>query len=355
MHINSRCLYGIIYLSFCFVLGLGFSARAETRTVQQLSAQAFEALQPAKLDPKLLYYGEKTVTFGDWARQSPTEFQALALYPGYEEPTVTIVKNTLRKTAIERLMIYLVRTKTVLNKAAGKINLRQLINLETVRKFDPELEFKTIQPNQFMSAVAGKGQINNFKWGKCNGAIVRPQRELDLSYTSPKTGSWCSDSSRSICVEACYGFGAAWSAAVMLNNQLVADEASKKDSGIGLQSEIRYFDTEKDLGLNVPVASLTGVNTPVRGGVELNLFYFNQIFEFGKVIAVLQEHPSDPNQTIVTSFFVMGIKKRTWDQYSEVQKVIHGESRFNTGSGISAGVPVFTQNIIKSIANILEN
>lgn len=352
MRLNSRCLSLLI----CLDLAWGLSAGAEPRTVQKLSVQAFDALETAKLDPKILYYGEKILTFDEWSQQSPLEFKALALYNGYIEPTVTVIKNTIPRRAVEKLMIYLVRTKTVLKKAGREINLSQLINLETVRKFDPELEVQPIQHNQFMSAVAGKGPVNNFKWGNCKGAIERPQRELELSYTNPKTRSWCNDPSRSICVEACYRFGAGWSNAVLLNNLMVADEASKKDYGVGLQAEIRYFETEKDLELNAEqVASLTGIKTPVRGVGELNLFYFNQVFEFGKVIAILQDHPSISNQTIVTSFFVMGIKKRTWDLYAGVQKIIIGESKANTETGISAGVPIFTQNIIKAIGNILEN
>ena len=85
------------------------------------------------------------------------------------------------------------------------------------------------------------------------------------------------------------------------------------------------------------------------------MFYFNQVIEFGKILAILQTDPNDSGKTIMTAFLVVGVKRRTYDQFSEVKNVLLGKSTlFNTKSGLTAGLPVFSQNMLAAIANVLE-
>jgi hypothetical protein len=332
------------------------SAFAQSRAIKSMEGDQFDSLGFMQMDTKTIYYTDKILAFGNWSQQAPLERKALVLYPGYDEPTVTLVKNGVRKQQVESLMVFVSRFKLVLNKAPGQIQLKNLINLDTIGRFDNEIQHVQIQQNQLMSAVAGKGQIANFQWcNKTGNNIFRPAREIELSYTNPKNRNWCADSARSICVESCYLFNKYWYEGVKVVN-LALEEAEKKDYGIALQSEIRYFSNEQELGLSVPVAQLTGLNTAVRGGLEQNMFYFDQVLEFGKIVAVLQDQPGDPGKTAATVFFVVGIKRRTYNQFGEVKKVLLGQSKlFNTDTGITAGLPVFTQNMVKQIANILEN
>lgn len=344
------------------LLGLTFVTApllAQPRSVlPPLEAAAFDALKVSQLNENSIYYTQKVLPFPEWAARFPNERSALALFPDYDQPKVPPKKKGLGKKdkVTLELMVFLSRSKLVIKKAPGQIALQSLVSMEAVKKFDSEIQHVSIQQNQFMSSVAGKGQITNFQWCNKDGQrILRPAREMDLSYTIPKNRNWCSDSAHSICVESCYLFNKYWTEGVKLAN-LAFDANEKKDTGIAMQSELRVYQSESDLGLPVPLKSLTGMDTPVRGVLEQNMFYFNQAFEFGKVLAVIQEIPGEPEKSAVTVFFTVGIKKHTYDMFSDVRDVILGESTglFNTKTGITAGLPVFTQNTVKSISTMLE-
>ena len=231
-----------------------------------------------------------------------------------------------------------------------------MIDIGTVRNFDVEIQHVEIKPEQLMAnVVANKQPIDNFQWCNKNGAdIVRPLREIDLSSTVSAQRPWCPGDGRTLCVESCYLFDGFWHEGVGAAN-LMMDEAEKKDYGIASQSEIKYFTSEQELGLPVALAKLTGVDTPVHGGLEQSMFYFNQVMQFGKVISVLQDSPSNPNQTIMTTYFVIALKQRTYNMFGEIRDILMGTSgMFNTATGITAGLPVYSQNTIKAMAIELE-
>ncbi|MGZ3723082.1 MAG: hypothetical protein ACXVA9_09140 [Bdellovibrionales bacterium] len=342
-------------LGFIFALTI-LPAMAQARKVTVLDAAKFDAATavPEQMDPGTLYYTQKVLTFAEWNQKAPAEAQALNLYQGFTEPEVVSIKYGIEKKVVEQMMVFVVRAKMILNKPPGQIGLINLTKLDSIRKFDPELKQTQIQPNQLLPAVAGKGQIDNFKW--CSkDSIVRPAREKDLSFLTPKTrANWCSDTARSICVESCYLFNAGYNSAIALKNATV-DENEKKDYGVAFQSEIRFFANEQEAGSPVPLAKLTGITSPVRGGIEQNSFYFNQLFQYAKILGVMQDH-RDPAKTVASVYFVIGIKKRTWDSNNQVPVILMGESKYlNTATGITAGLPAFTQTTLNSIATIPEN
>jgi hypothetical protein len=87
--------------------------------------------------------------------------------------------------------------------------------------------------------------------------------------------------------------------------------------------------------------------------------------QFGKLLAVTQEHPSDPGQTIVTAFLALGVetdvleKKKDFENVPVLRnlvpiQVLLGNSSFNTGTSMSAGLPVYARNRMKAIAALLE-
>jgi hypothetical protein len=87
--------------------------------------------------------------------------------------------------------------------------------------------------------------------------------------------------------------------------------------------------------------------------------------QFGKFLGVFQQHPTDPNGTIVTAFMVLGVESDLFEkkkEYAETPvlrnlipaQVISGNSTFNTGNSISAGLPNYARNRLKAIAEILE-
>jgi hypothetical protein len=86
---------------------------------------------------------------------------------------------------------------------------------------------------------------------------------------------------------------------------------------------------------------------------------------FGKLLAVFQRRPSDANQTVVTVFMALAIESAVLNkkkEYANVPvlrnlvpaQVLAGESSFNSGNSISAGLPIYARNQAKAIAALLE-
>ncbi len=89
------------------------------------------------------------------------------------------------------------------------------------------------------------------------------------------------------------------------------------------------------------------------------------MMQFGKLLAVFQRHPGDPNQTIASVYMTLAIESATLTKkkdYANVpvlrnlvpSQVLAGKSSFNSGKSISAGLPVYARNQVKAIAALLE-
>jgi hypothetical protein len=79
---------------------------------------------------------------------------------------------------------------------------------------------------------------------------------------------------------------------------------------------------------------------------------------------VLQRHPSDSNATIATAFLALAVKNRVLDRKKKYERVpvlrnlvpaqvLMGNSSFNTGKSLSAGLPSYSRHQLLSVANIL--
>jgi hypothetical protein len=87
--------------------------------------------------------------------------------------------------------------------------------------------------------------------------------------------------------------------------------------------------------------------------------------QFGKLVAVFQQHPTDAGKTVATVFISLAIesniltKRKEFGQVPVLRNmvpsaVLSGKSSFNSGSSISAGLPVYARNQVKAIAGLLE-
>jgi hypothetical protein len=148
---------------------------------------------------------------------------------------------------------------------------------------------------------------------------------------------------------------------IMLVNKL-RDSVKKVSDHIAFISELSLLPPEAidQAGLK----ELTGLDTPVSGVLEQNLFYVNQILKFGKFFGVFQSHPSDADKTVVTAFMALAIKASVLDERRGFEnvpvlrnlvpaQVLMGKSSFNSGASISAGLPQYARNEIRTIATIL--
>jgi hypothetical protein len=86
---------------------------------------------------------------------------------------------------------------------------------------------------------------------------------------------------------------------------------------------------------------------------------------FGKLLAVFQPNPADAKSTIATVVIALAVSSSTLDMKRKYQsvpvlrnlvpsQVLLGNSSFNTGNSISAGLPSYVRNRIKAIAAILD-
>jgi hypothetical protein len=140
------------------------------------------------------------------------------------------------------------------------------------------------------------------------------------------------------------------------------DEASKVADFFEFQSELRML-RPPDLD-HATFAELTAVKAPIAGVLEQSIFHVNQAMQFGKLLAVLQTHPGDANKTVASVFLLLAIEtdvlelKKEYERYPVFKnlvpaQVLLGKSSFNTGTSLSAGLPLFTRNRLKAIADIL--
>ena len=142
------------------------------------------------------------------------------------------------------------------------------------------------------------------------------------------------------------------------------EESSKKIADyLEFQSELRVLSADEIDREHL--AQLTGLATPVSGAIEQNVYYVNQVMQFGKLLAVFQAQPDDPARTVVTAFMALGIETDVLDRKREFERVpvlrnlvpaqvLMGKSSFNTGNSLSAGLPAYVRNRIQALAEFLE-
>ena len=342
-------------LSALVAMAFVLQAAAEGAPVKELSLNDWNQLSLQKMDESIVYFSftEDPGGFKDWQTQSPTEAEFLTLFDGYVEPSFP--KMLGGDPIREPITVFIAKARTILNKAPNELNLKAMASLDFISAMDKQVKHIAIQPGQFMSTVAGRTDITNFRWPGCDpdgDEITRPAKEINLSVLNPPNRHWCSDKDRSVCIESCFLFSdPLWIGGIATVN-LIEDNA--KDFGIGFQSEVRYFLSEKELNKKVPVRQLTGVSGEVIGVLEQNIFYFNQVIQYGKTFAVFQAHPTDGHKTVLTSYFVIGLRTRSYSQHEALKDALMGRSFVNSRRGLTAGLPVYTRDMASAIVGELE-
>jgi hypothetical protein len=275
--------------------------------------------------------------FEDWARAKPVEKQFLTPFPSYDEPYVEV--DGVGKRFKEKLHMYVGKARFMLARPPGSIDLPGLVTLAFVERIDPAIKHRLITPAEMVSPKDPRAVHNQ-----------HPLRR------------WCEARPVTICIHSRYQFEGKLPLGIRIANKL--REGSKKIPD--------YLEFESELTLRTPAevaetgpASLTGVDTPAVGALEQTIFYVNQVMQFGKLIAVFQEHPADANEIVVTVLMALAVETNVVTKKKEYvnvpvlrnmvpAQVLAGKSSFNAGSSISAGLPVYARNQVKTIAEILE-
>jgi hypothetical protein len=326
-------------------------------TVAFASAEDFQIVKVAsvagsgvdQLKPKTIFFNdhrldEKTdkgafIHFDEWVRTKPLQRQFLNLFPNFSEGTVHKVIDGTRKEVRDALQMYITEARFMLSRPAASIDLKTYATLPFIESIDPAIKHKPIQPSE-VSIQKDERAANN----------KNPNRP------------WCEGQGVTICIRSHYKLEGKLPIGVALANKLRDSERKISDS-IDFESELRLL-SGSDVDQEV-LKKLTGVDTPVAGVLEPNMFYVNQVIRFGKLLAVFQPNPADANSTISTVMIALAVSSSTLEMKKKYQsvpvlrnlvpsQVLLGNSSFNTGNSISSGLPNYVRNRIKAIAGILD-
>ncbi|WP_414474023.1 hypothetical protein [Microvirga sp. M2] len=322
-------------------------ALAEEYRVEEVPSVT--AVAPARMKPGTILFSDRPadriadgetglMKFEDWSRERPLQKRFLSPFPGYVEPRIMVSVHGIEKPYVEKLHMYVVETRFLIAKPADAIDLKRFVTLDVVEKLDPSIRHHRITADQARPNIDPKSAHNR-----------HPDRR------------WC-EAPQSLCIESRYPLEGRLPVGIRLANKL-EDGGKKISEFMEFQSEIRVIPhSEID---QAGLVKLTNLDEPVTGVLEQTLFDVNQVMQFGKLLAVLQPDPADRAKTIATVFMALGIETDVLQQKKEFAsvpvlrnlipvQVLMGKSSFNTGNSISAGLPSYVRNRIRSIAEMLD-
>ena len=337
-------LVGLAALAACF----GVPIHAQEFTIAEVTSPAGLAVE--QLKPKTIAFLDRPseelidpdaalIRFEDWAQAKPLEKQFLTPFPSYLEPYVEVSVDGVRKRFKEKLHMYVGEARFALARPPGSIDLASFVTLPFIERIDPAIKHRLITAAEAVSPKDPRAVHNQ-----------HPLRR------------WCEARPVTICIHSRYQFEGKLPLGIQIANKLRESAKTIPD----------HLEFESELTLRPPaevtemgLASLTGLDTPPVGALEQNIFYVNQVMQFGKLLAVFQAHPTDAKATVVTIFIALAVETSILAKKKEFGKVpvlrnmvpaqvLAGKSSFNAGNSISAGLPVYARNQVKAIAGILE-
>lgn len=276
------------------------------------------------------------IHFADWERLRLPQKQLLSLFPSFEEPMIGTEDGAKQRK--RRLHVYVAEARFALPRPAASIDLSKLISLATIEQIDSSIKHRLITP-----------------------ADVIPNRDANAANHNPQR-QWCDSAAALICIQSRYQLEGRLPTGIMLVNK-IRENHKKIADFMEFQSELRRVPAaEIDAAA---IARETGIDAPVAGVVEQNIFYVNQIMQFGKFLAVLQPDPADARKSVATALVALAVDSDLFEKKKELEsvpilrnlvpaQVLAGNSSFNTGNSISAGLPKYARNRVKAIAALLE-
>lgn len=338
-------MYRLAFLVAMVAVAAG--AQAEPFQIEDVAAPT--SLPLAELKPKTIAFSDRPAAgavdgqvelmrFEDWARIKPLQKRLLSLYPSYAEPTINVAAHGVTKPYKERLHLYVAEARFLLDKQAASIDLARYATVAFLERIDPAIKHELIMP-----------------------ADVLPLKDPQSAHNLHPERRWCA-SDQAICMKSRYQLEGKFPIAIQLINKI--DEGSKIADFFEFQSELRVLRHSDLVRVSASLTELTGVGANVVGVLEQSIFYVNQMMQFGKLLAILQTHPTDANKTVASVFLVLAIEtdvlelKKEYERYPVLRnlvpaQVLLGKSSFNTGASLSAGLPLYTRNRLKAIANVL--
>ena len=279
------------------------------------------------------------IRFDDWATKKPLQRQFLSIFPAFTEGTIHRVVDGMRKEVKDELQMYITEARFRLSRPAESVGLARFATLPFIQSIDPAIKHEAIKPSE----------------------VSIPKDERAANIKNPDR-AWCEGTGVALCVRSQYKLEGKLPMGVALANKLRDGERKVSDT-LEFESELRLL-TPADID-EAALRKLTGIDTPVTGVFEQNMFYVNQVMRFGKLVAVVQPNPDDAKSSIATVMIALAVSTNTLDSQKKYQnvpvlrnlvpsQVLLGNSSFNTGNSISSGLPNYVRNQIKAIAGLLE-
>jgi hypothetical protein len=325
-------------------VALAASADYQIVKVASVAAATIDTLKPKTIfftDHRTDETSDKGafIRFDEWSKSRPIEYKFLNIFPGFKEGMVHKIIDGTRKEVKDELQMYVTEARFMLSRPADTVDLKAFASLPFIQSIDPSIKHEAIKPSDVSTLKDEKGANN---------------RNSDRA--------WCEGPAVTACIRSNYKLEGKLPIGVALANKL-RDSEKKLSDTIEFESEMRQLKAS-DLD-EAGLKQLTGINTPVAGMLEQNMFYVNQVMRFGKLIAVFQPNPADAKSTVTTVVIALAVGSSTLDQKKKYEnvpvlrnlvpsQVLLGNSSFNTGESISAGLPSYVRNRIKAIAGILD-
>lgn len=274
--------------------------------------------------------------FAAWAKDYPEQKRLLSLHPAYVEPNVSVTVDGLRKTHAEKLEVYVAAARVMLNRPPESVDLAQLATSGALAKIDPAIHHRPITKDEAI-----------------------PNRDPEQPYNRLPDRAWCDGGAS--CYESRYDLEGKLPLGIRLANKL-SESGKKIAEHVTFQSEIRLLSPGEIEAAALP--RLTGIATPVTGALVQSTFQVNQILRFGKLLTVVQPAPSDPGKSVVSVYLALAVKGDVLNRKKEYERVpvlrnlvpsqvLMGTSSFNTGTSLSAGLPVYARSRIRTLATLL--
>lgn len=328
MKLRTAVLLGALALSICQ------PAHAEDFKLEQVPSLA--SVPVDQLKPRTIIFAEQRsekatdaanelVPFDEWTGKLPLQHRLLSLFPDFKEP------------AGVKLSMYVAEARFRMSKPAQAFDLSRYASLAFLEKLDPAIKHR---------AITTVDAIPNKETSTASRALGR---------------KWCEDAAG--CFQSRYKFEGRIPAGILLVNKLRDETKKPIPDFIEFQSEIRLRSPNDPLFADL--SSLTGIGTPVTGAFEQSIFWVNQVIHSGKILAVIQQHPSEASAAIVTLYLALAIRSDVLSKQRDFlnapilrnlvpAQLLMGRSSFNSGQSISAGLPQFARGRIKAIAAMIE-
>lgn len=299
--------------------------------VPSLASVPVERLQPRTIifseqrADKATDAANELVPFEEWLAKQPLQHRLLSLHPDFKEPSGT------------KLSMYVAEARFRMSKSAQAFDLSRYATLTFLEKLDPAIKHQ---------AIATSDAI--------------PNKEPSAANRLPGR-KWCELAAG--CFHSRYRFEGRIPAGILLVNKLRDETKKPIPDFIEFQSEIRLYSPGDPQISDLP--RLTGIDAPVGGAFEQSIFWVNQVIHSGKILAVVQQNPSDTRSAIATLYLVLAIRSDALTKQRDFlnapilrnlvpAQLLMGRSSFNSGQSISAGLPQFARGRIKAIAEMIE-